>query len=193
MAASILEIDGIEYLPEFLSPSESIKMFSVLQKQLAWAEESIKIYGKPVKVPRLVCWYGDDNVKYRYSGVDHVSLSWTRELLDIKQRIEQYTNQQFNSVLGNYYRNENDSMGWHSDNERELGSNPCIASISLGQERLFRIRHKKSRVTHETTLTNGSLLLMSGNFQNEWQHCIPKLKAAQKPRINLTYRFVVTR
>lgn len=193
MSISIFQTDGIEFLPEFFSPDESSKLFAALQAQLAWSEENIKMFGKSIKVPRLVCWYGDDNVTYRYSGVDHYSLPWTPELIEIKERIEKYTQKRFNSVLGNYYRNEKDSMGWHSDNEKTLGSNPCIASISLGENRLFKIRHRKSRSVHEGLLTNGSLLVMSGNFQNEWQHSIPKAKTGKKPRINLTYRFVIPR
>lgn len=146
------------------------------------------MYGKPVKVPRLVCWYGDDNVEYRYSGVNHVSLPWTDELFQLKMRIVKYTENPFNSVLGNFYRNEKDSMGWHSDNEKELGSTPCIASISLGEERLFKIRNKKTGEVLGENLANGSLLIMSGNFQNDWQHSVPKEKTIRDPRINLTFR-----
>ena len=193
MQQHLPHIDGLEYFPEFLAPADSGNFFSLLMKQLAWAEETIKMFGKPVKVPRLVCWYGDNNVSYRYSGTEHIGLPWTPELLQIKENIEQHTHQNFNSVLGNYYRNENDSMGWHTDNEKELGKTPCIASISLGQERVFKIRHKQSRVAHEIILGNGSLLVMSGNFQNEWQHSVPKSKRQMGPRINLTYRYVFDR
>ncbi len=193
MSAPLSQIEGIEYFPDFFSPSESGKLFASLEKQLAWSEESIKMYGKPIKVPRLVCWYGDDNVSYRYSGIDHTGLPWTPELLAIKKNIEQHTNHNFNSVLGNYYRDGNDSMGWHADNEKELGKTPCIASVSLGEERLFKIRHKQSRATHEVTLCDGSLLIMSGNFQNEWQHSVPKTKTCTRPRINLTYRYIFAR
>ena len=193
MSASLTNIETIELIPAFLSEAASNKLFSTLSDKLAWSEETIKMYGKPIKVPRLVCWYGDDGIEYRYSGINHVGLPWTPELLQIKTQIEQYTKYQFNSVLGNYYRNENDSMGWHSDNEKELGNLPCIASISLGEERIFKIRNKKTGEILEVLLTNGSLLIMSGNFQNEWQHSIPKVKTHKDPRINLTFRFIYSR
>jgi len=192
MLASLAKIKGVEFFPDFLSVEESSKLFLIFSRQLAWSEETIKMYGKPVKVPRLVCWYGDEGIEYRYSGVNHVGLQWTTELLQVKNRVVQHCHHPFNSVLGNYYRNENDSMGWHSDNEKELGKSPAIASVSLGEERLFKIRNKKSGQTIDLMLTNGSLLFMSGNFQNEWQHCVPKVKTFKKPRINLTFRFVHT-
>ena len=190
MSAPISEIKGLEYLPEFLSQAESKKLFPILEKQLAWSEENIKMFGKSIKVPRLVSWYGDNNISYRYSGVEHIGLPWTPELLRIKGYIEQRTGHNFNSVLGNYYRNESDSMGWHADNEKELGKTPCIASVSLGEERIFKIRRKNSVDKFEIMLANGSLLIMSGNFQNEWQHSVPKTKTDKNPRINLTYRYI---
>jgi len=190
MLASISNIEGIEFIPAFLSELESSELFSILAEQLAWSEETIKMYGKPVKVPRLVCWYGDEGIEYRYSGINHIGLPWTPGLLLLKTRIEQHTHHKFNSVLGNYYRNESDSMGWHADNEKELGKTPCIASISLGEERIFKIRNKKSKEIFQIMLTNGSLLLMSGNFQNEWQHSVPKVNQQKGARINLTYRYI---
>ena len=176
--------------PDFLSESESNLLFNRLTDQLQWNEENIKMYGKSIKVPRLVCWYGDTGTDYRYSGITHTALPWTRDLLEVKERIENHTGKQFNSVLSNLYRNENDSMGWHSDNEKELGSSPCIASLSLGEERLFKIRHKQSGETLDTTLNNGSLLVMSGESQNNWKHCVPKTKHKKGPRINLTFRYI---
>lgn len=193
MSKSIFQQDDLEYIPDFLSPSESNTLFGTLKDTLNWQEEIIKMYGKPVKVPRLVCWYGDKNIEYRYSGVNHVSLAWTAELLELKQRIEKHSSHLFNSVLGNLYRDERDSMGWHSDNEKELGNTPCIASISLGEERLFKIRNNLSGETFGETLNNGSLLIMSGNFQNEWQHSIPKEKTIRGPRINLTFRHLISK
>ena len=190
MSTPISQIERLEYIPKFISQAESNELFPNLEKQLAWSEENIKMFGKSIKVPRLVCWYGDDNISYRYSGVEHIGLPWTPELLLIKGYIEQRTGHTFNSVLGNYYRNESDSMGWHADNEKELGKTPCIASISLGEERLFKIRGKNSADKFEIMLANGSLLIMSGNFQNEWQHSIPKAKTSKNPRINLTYRYI---
>ena len=193
MSKTIFQHDGIKYIPDFLSSRESIALFNQLKDTLEWQEETILMYGKPVKVPRLVCWYGDNNIEYRYSGIKHTGLAWTSELLSLKNKIEQHTRQRFNSVLGNLYRDERDSMGWHADDEKELGDLPCIASMSLGEERLFKIRNKKSRETFGETLVNGSLLIMAGNFQKQWQHSIPKEKTIRGPRINLTYRFIYNR
>lgn len=192
MSQTLFQQDNIHYDPDFLLSTESQKLFAILKESLNWQEETIKLYGKLVKVPRLVCWYGDDDVEYRYSGVNHVGLPWTDELFQLKTNIEKYTGNSFNSVLGNLYRNESDSMGWHSDNEKELGSTPCIASISLGEERLFKIRHRQSGETFGENLASGSLLVMSGNFQNEWQHSVPKEKTVRGPRINLTFRQIFT-
>ena len=178
------------FYADFLSESESLLLLDRLTDQLHWNEETIIMYGKLIKVPRLVCWYGDTGTDYRYSGITHTALPWTKDLQEIKERIEKHTGKQFNSVLGNLYRNENDSMGWHSDNEKELGNSPCIASLSLGEERLFKIRHKQSSETLDTRLTNGSLLVMSGESQNNWKHCVPKTKTKKRPRINLTFRYI---
>ena len=190
MSKTIFQHDDIEYIPEFLAAPECDSLFLTFKDTLDWQEETIKMYGKPAKVPRLVCWYGDDRVEYRYSGINHVALPWTAELLLLKTRIEQHTGKPFNSVLGNLYRSGQDSMGWHSDNEKELGNTPCIASISLGEQRLFKIRHRQTGETFGETLASGSLLVMSGNFQNQWQHCIPKTKTVKGARINLTFRFI---
>lgn len=192
MAKTIFDHDDIEYIPEFLSQDDSEKLFAIFHNALDWQEEIIKMYGKPVKVPRLVCWYGDSDVEYRYSGINHIASPWTPELMELKHQIEQHTGKSFNSVLGNLYRNEQDSMGWHSDNEKELGNTPCIASISLGEKRLFKVRQRKSGETLGDLLASGSLLIMSGDFQNQWQHCVPKEKTIRGPRINLTFRYVYT-
>lgn len=187
---SLINRDGeLLYYPEFLSPEQATRLFGVLQQELAWTQESIKLFGKTQLVPRLVCWYGDDNISYRYSGIDHLALPWTPSLLALKQRLEDTTRQQFNSVLGNFYRNEKDSMGWHADNEPELGDSPFIASISLGEDRIFKARHKTGDKI-KLTLGNGSLLTMSGAFQQYWQHCIPKTSVPKSARINLTFRYV---
>lgn len=190
MKASIFDQDNIEYYPDFLPQEKADSAFNKLKTNLEWNEETIKMYGKPVKVPRLVCWYGDKNIQYRYSGINHISLPWNMELLSIKELIEQHTGHHFNSVLGNMYRNENDSMGWHSDDEKELGENPVIASVSLGEERVFKIQHRKSKQILGEALTNGSLLVMSGDFQKQWRHSVPREKTVRKPRINLTFRYV---
>jgi len=175
---------------DFLQPASADLLFNQLLNQLAWSEETINMFGKPLLVPRLVCWYGDSDAIYKYSGALHHPLPWIDPLLNIKTRLESFTHQTFNSVLGNLYRNQQDSMGWHSDNEKELGSEPFIASVSLGETRIFKARHKTTRQQVTLELSHGSLLTMSGNFQQNWQHCIPKCKVSRSPRINLTYRYI---
>ncbi len=157
-----------------------------------WRQEEITVYGKPYLQPRLSAWHGD--LSYSYSGIRLDPLSWTPTLLDLKVRVEALTEQQFNSVLLNYYRDQNDSMGMHSDDERELGHQPAIASLSLGEERTFLLKHKsrKDLKTVKLALPAGSLLLMKGDTQQYWRHGINKERQPCLPRINLTFRTVQT-
>jgi len=183
--------DGVAELdPCFIESVEAFSIFSILQSELAWREEYLVIAGRKIKAPRLVCWYGDADAVYRYSGIDHHPLNWTPTLLSLRDRISRFGGWQFNSVLGNYYRNGQDSMGWHADKERELGPTPLIASLSFGAERLFKLRHNKSRLTVDMMLGNGSLLVMSGELQRNWRHCLPKIPELAMPRINLTFRYI---
>lgn len=188
---TVVKHDGkLCFYPDFLTTEEANNWFNELQNNLDWAEESINMFGKSILVPRLVCWYGDKTAIYRYSGVKHIPLPWTRSLSELKSKIEALTQRKFNSVLGNLYRNENDSMGWHSDNEKELGNDPFIVSLSLGEERIFKLKNKNTKQQLKITLPSGSLVIMSAQFQHNWQHCIPKSTAPKKSRINLTFRYV---
>ncbi|MDD5035118.1 MAG: alpha-ketoglutarate-dependent dioxygenase AlkB [Methylococcaceae bacterium] len=183
--------DGeLYYLADFLPAEQADDFFKRLLGTLAWQEEEIIIAGRRVKVPRLVCWYGDAGAVYRYSGTTHHPLPWTEALLDLKARIENHSGHDFNSVLGNLYRDGQDSMGWHADREKVLGVNPFIASLNLGEERLFRLRHNRSGETLDIALANGSLLLMGGALQHHWRHCVPKTKTEKSARINLTFRTI---
>ena len=183
--------DGEIYLlRHFFVAADADRIFNRLLNDLAWKEEEIVIVGKRVKVPRLTCWYGDSEAVYQYSGIIHQPLSWTDDLLEIKQQLEQVSGHTFNSVLANLYRDGNDSMGWHADKEKELGVNPYIASLNLGDERMFRIRHNKTRSTLDLILQHGDLLLMGGSLQHHWRHCVPKTTKQKNPRINLTFRRV---
>lgn len=184
--------DGELYLVErFIAADEARALHDSLQQTLAWQPEWIVIAGKRIQVPRLISWYGDADAVYRYSGARHDPLPWTQDLLALKTRIEQRTGHVFNSVLGNYYRTGQDSMGWHADKERELGPNPAIASLSLGAMRRFLLRHNRTRETVSLELENGSLLVMQGSLQHHWRHCIPKDVAGTDSRINLTFRRIV--
>ncbi len=181
--------DGELYLiRQFYSQPEADRLFLSLKTTLAWQEESVFIYGKWCKVPRLMCWYGDPDACYRYSGADHQPQPWTDELLAIKNRVEGQCQWTFNSVLANLYRDGRDSMGCHADDEKELGQNPVIASLSLGDERLFKLHHKKCKESLDISLGHGDLLVMAGTLQHHWVHSIPKTTKLKGPRINLTFR-----
>ncbi|MDO9162625.1 MAG: alpha-ketoglutarate-dependent dioxygenase AlkB [Methylococcaceae bacterium] len=186
---NLAPFDGELYLiRQFYPYQEAQLLFVELLSSLAWQEESIFIFGKWVKVPRLMCWIGDADVHYRYSGVDHQPSPWTQGLQAVRQRIEQQCRYGFNSVLANLYRDGQDSMGCHADNEKELGVNPLIASLSFGEVRLFRMHHKKRKERLDIFLQNGDLLIMAGALQHHWLHSLPKTKQPKTPRINLTFR-----
>ncbi|MDD2802208.1 MAG: alpha-ketoglutarate-dependent dioxygenase AlkB [Methylococcales bacterium] len=191
-STNLAPFDGELYLiKQFYPYPEAQLLFTELQSSLAWQEEAIFIFGKSVKVPRLMCWIGDTDAYYRYSGVDHQPNPWTQGLQAIRQRVEQQCQCRFNSVLANLYRNGQDSMGCHADNEKELGRNPLIASLSVGEERLFRLHHKQRKERLDVVLQSGDLLIMAGALQHHWLHSLPKTKKPKAPRINLTFRRIV--
>jgi alkylated DNA repair dioxygenase AlkB len=178
------------YYPHFLT-GYATSLFSSLYSTLNWQEEYLTMFGKTVQSPRLMALYGDSGVSYRYSGLEHKAACWTRDLIDINELVAQVSGLSFNSALANLYRNGEDSMGWHSDDETELGLNPVVASISLGAERDFILRNKSdSSEKHKFNLANGSLLIMQGQTQQRWQHSLPKRKRCVDPRINLSFRQV---
>jgi alkylated DNA repair dioxygenase AlkB len=191
---NLLPFDGEACLFSYaFSKEESDHYLIELQRGIAWKQEPIKIFGKEVMQPRLTAWYGDPDKAYRYSGITMKPLQWTDTLLEIKEKAEFISGHKFNSVLLNFYRSGQDSMGWHRDNEKELGTDPVIASVSLGAERKFQFRHYKNQKTViSLELEHGSLLLMSGATQNNWQHRLPKSGIAHKPRINLTFRNIIS-
>jgi alkylated DNA repair dioxygenase AlkB len=160
--------------------------------EIAWREEDVVVWGRKFPQPRLIAWYGDPGASYTYSGVRHDPLPWTDLLREIRSSVERASATQFNSVLLNYYRHERDSMGLHSDDEPELGREPVIASVSLGQVRTFVMRHKKRKdlPPMRLPLASGSLLLMRGTTQRFWRHGIEKESVPLGPRINLTFRRV---
>ena len=184
--------DGKLFLvPSFIPPQQADIFAARLMNELAWQEEDIIIAGQRIKVTRLVCWYGDPGASYRYSGIDHQPLPWNDILQTLKQDVENYCDQHFNSVLGNLYRNGHDSMVWHTNREKELGPEPFIASLSFGAERLFKIRHNKTKEILDIALPHGSLLVMAGRLQHHWRHAIPKSRVAKAARVNLTFRTIL--
>ena len=184
--------DGkLNFEPHFYIESEAASLFTALRTELNWKEETIIIFGKEVLQPRLLAWYADAGKAYTYSGKTNEPNGWSPTLLKIKRQIEEATKQQFNSCLCNLYRHGTDSMGWHSDDEDELGRNPVIASLSLGAMRPFKLQHKTDKEQKLTVaLNNGSLLVMSGRLQHCWKHSIPKTTKAVGERINLTFRYI---
>jgi alkylated DNA repair dioxygenase AlkB len=178
------------YAPSAELPLAPPVLLERLIAEIAWREEDIVLWGRKFPQPRLIAWYGDAGASYTYSGVPHDPLSWTKLLLAIKESVERATAAQFNSVLLNYYRHERDSMGLHSDDEPELGPEPVIASVSLGEVRTFVMRHKKRKDLPPVRLplASGSLLLMRGPTQRCWRHGIDKEVSHCGPRVNLTFR-----
>ena len=195
-ASSCYQLDladaDIRYYPCFIAADEADRLLNELIEKVQWQQESIVIYGKTHRVPRLSAWYADDGKSYEYSGLKKSGLPWLQVLLQLKQKIQQVTNTYFNSVLVNLYRDQNDSVGWHSDDEPELGQQPVIASLSLGQNRTFQLKHNQDKSLKQSIeLVHGSLLIMQGNTQHYWQHQVPKSKQPMSERVNLTFRNVV--
>jgi len=181
----------VEYFPEFYSSDRSWVLYQHILEQTQWRQDRVTVYGKQHFAPRLSCWYGEPWMDYSYSKHTMKASALTSLLLEIKADIEVRTGDRFNSVLINYYRDGQDSNGWHSDDEPELGRNPVIASLSLGAPRDFHMRHKADKAhSKKLALENGSLLMMRGLTQSRWQHHIPK-RANAEGRINLTFRTIV--
>ena len=183
---------NIDYVKNYFNEEESTYFFKSLKDKIKWKQDYIKFFGKSHPLPRLTAWYGDRNKTYTYSGIPMTPNLWNTELLEIKKKVDQYAKINFNSVLLNYYRSGNDSVSWHSDDEKELGDQPIIGSVSFGGTRKFRLRNKKNKkLIHNIELENGSLLIMSGLTQKYWEHEIPKTKKKVEERINLTFRSIL--
>ena len=183
-------LEGFELREGFLTPGRTGELMAGLLETVPWEVEEITIFQKVIPCPRLTAWYGDEGAGYMYSGIPHEPLPWTAELEALRDEVSAATGARFNSVLLNRYRGGEDSVSWHRDDEPELGRDPVIASLSLGATRRFKLRHLATKETHSLDLNDGSLLLMSGPSQREWEHCLTKTKRAVGERINLTFRWV---
>lgn len=183
------------YLPDFLETDEADRMLAGLWRELEWSRPEIFMFGRRVRQPRLMAWYGDEGATYRFSGLELQPLRWHPTLQTLRRRLESVCGCPFNSVLANAYRDGRDSMGWHADDERELGPDPAIASVSLGAPRRFRLRPRQrengQRTSFGMMLEHGSLLLMKPGCQAAFQHALPRTRKPVGLRVNLTYRQII--
>ena len=184
-----LEIISYE---KFINTSDADRIFSSALNEIPWESSTIKMYGKEVPIPRLQCWIGDPGCEYAYSGKSLQRYDFFEPLIEIRSLIQNQLGIYFNSVLANLYRNGNDSMGFHADDEPELGNNPVIASLSLGEERPLIFQNKDKAETKTFDQPHGSLMLMKGATQSAWKHGIRKSKKISEPRINFTFRNIIT-
>ena len=181
----------LRYFQNFLSVEAANYYYKVFLKNIPWQQDNVKVYGKTYAQPRLTSLHSNTFETYTYSGLTLKPHIMIPELLELLNQIQVVSNHEYNSVLLNLYRDGADSNGWHADDEKELGTNPVIASISLGAERVFHLKHKNIKtLKHKLTLKNGSMLLMKGTTQHHWLHQIPKTKKPIGKRINLTFRFI---
>lgn len=184
--------NGWIYFEEhFISLAESELLYDKLKSQLNWEQSTIKIFGKTYQTPRKEAYYGDIHADYAYSGKQLIRNDWNELLLKLKLKLEQEIGHSFNAVLANWYRDGKDSNGWHADDEKELGKNPLIASLSFGCTRRFDLKHNKTKEKLSLELSTGSLLVMGGELQHFWKHQIPKQLKIKDDRINLTFRLIV--
>ncbi len=186
---TVINRDGIAIYTDSLIPKEKSELFLLqLSKNIQWKNDESVMFGKHYITRRKTAWYGDHPFCYTYSKIKRTALPWTDELLEIKHIVENKEAAEFNSCLLNFYHDGDDGMGWHSDNEKELEKNGVIASVSLGAERKFSFKHKRSKEKMDLILGNGSLLVMKEQIQTHWMHQLPKSKKISEPRINLTFR-----
>ncbi|MDN3676783.1 alpha-ketoglutarate-dependent dioxygenase AlkB [Flavobacterium paronense] len=181
----------IAYYPNFFDNQRSNELFEKLKNEIPWQQDNITVYGKTHLQPRLTALFGNEGKPYSYSNIVMQPNAWNPLLVFIKNEIEEICTENFTTVLLNYYRDGKDSNGWHADNEKELGRNPVIASVSFGAERSFHLQHNTIKEQKlKINLEHGSLLLMKGTTQHFWKHQIPKTTKEIGPRINLTFRII---
>lgn len=193
-AENCLPKDGVvNYYGPVIPPHEADYYLRCLLEHIEWKHDEAVIFGKHIVTQRKVAWYGDQPFEYTYSKISRRALPWTAELLALKIRIEQLTGETYNSCLLNLYQTGNQGMAWHCDEEKELKRNGAIASLSLGAERKFSLKHKQSKETVSLVLSHGSVLVMKGTTQTHWLHCVPPTKKVNEPRVSLTFRTIERR
>jgi len=190
--SNILPKDGtVNYYGTILTLKEANQYLDLLLQNILWQNDEAVIFGKYIITKRKAAWYGDSDYLYTYSNTTKQALAWTRELSDLKQIVEKKVETKFNSCLLNLYPDGNEGVGWHSDDEKSLGKNAIIASLSFGAERKFSFRHKQTKQTVSLVLEHGSLLVMKDATQANCMHSLPKSKKITRTRINLTFRTIV--
>jgi alkylated DNA repair dioxygenase AlkB len=182
--------DTVNYYGKILSSEEANQYFGLLMQNIPWEKDEVIIFGKHITTKRNVAWYGDSEYLYTYSNTTKQALAWTKELSELKQIVEELAGIKFNSCLLNLYHNGNEGMGWHSDDEKSMGKNNTIASLSFGAERKFSFKHKQTKQIVSLVLEHGSLLVMKDDTQRNWLHSLPKSKYITQPRISLTFRTI---
>lgn len=186
---NLLPYDGeVQYFGPVLEADQAQLFFEEMMQNIVWKNDEAKIFGRHIITKRKVAWYGDKDYDYTYSNMTRRALPWTSALLELKSLVESTVGVRFNSCLLNLYHNGDEGMAWHSDDEKELAKNSMIASLSLGAERKFMLKHKASGHSCSQILERGSLLVMKGETQTHWLHSIPKTKKVKSPRVNLTFR-----
>jgi alkylated DNA repair dioxygenase AlkB len=192
-SVNLLPGEGIvNYYGKLMSASEANAMAQALLDRIEWRNDEAVIYGKRIITKRKVAWYGEEAFSYTYSNTTKTALPWTPELLFLKNLAEKHSGETYNSCLLNLYHDGSEGMAWHSDGEKDLRKNGAIASLSFGAERKFCFKHKKSGEKIDVLLEAGSLLVMKGETQTHWLHRLPPTTKVHQPRINLTFRTIVT-
>jgi alkylated DNA repair dioxygenase AlkB len=190
--SNLLPKDGmVNYYGKVLASKEADQYFNSLMQNILWENDEVIIFGKHIITKRKTAWYGDSDYSYTYSNTTKQALAWTKELSHLKQIVEELAETKFNSCLLNLYHNGNEGMGWHSDDEKSLGKNNTIASLSFGAERNFSFKHKHTKQIISFVLEHGSLLIMKDATQTNWLHSLPKSKSVTRARINLTFRTII--
>lgn len=192
--ANLLPFSGEMFLYEnFFTKEESNQYFDILLHEIAWQQDDIKVWNKIHKQPRLTAMYGNAGAHYAYSGIDMPATPWTNALKLIKDKVEGATGAIYNIALLNLYRDGNDKVGWHRDNEKGMGKTPTIASVSFGATRNFQVKVYNTVSQNKMTfpLSHGSLVLMKGEMQNVWSHQVPKTSKKVEARINITFRYML--
>ena len=189
---NLLPKDGtVNYYGKIMDVNQANNYYKALLQHIEWKNDEAIIFGKHILTKRKVAWYGDTNFRYTYSKITKEALTWTKDLVELKEMIESKTGETFNSCLLNLYHDGNEGMAWHSDAEKDLKKNGAIASISLGAERKFAFKHKETKETVSMLLHHGSLLIMKDTTQTHWLHRLPPTKLISTPRINLTFRTII--